>query len=517
MFCFMNMTLANPLEIITLQKAQLAEMSSLYENAQRQIEQLKHQIELLTRRLYGSRSERYEADQFFMDDLLRATQNAAVAEEQPKIEVKATERRKARPHGRTAIPEHLKRVEILLDLPDEKKIDPATGEKLMKLRDEVSEKIAWDPGSWYVKRFVRPLYVKADRQSEAAGVFSTAMPDSPIDKCKADNSVLALVAVKKWADHLPVYRQLEIFRREGIKIASSTLESWSIDPLLACEPLYEALKKSVLSAPVVATDDTPVNMQVPGLGKTRSARFWVYVAGAGPPQRFFDFSEDRRKEHPAAILEYYRGFLQADAYGGYDELFKLNRYIIEVGCWAHARRKFDEAKTSAPEESTEMLGRIRLLYDIERKIKDATPDEKLAVRQAESSILLAALFQRAAEMTRNALPSSPLGKALTYALNQREALLCYVTDGRLRIDNNLAENAIRPLALGRKNWLFAGSARGGKACAIALSLIQSARALDINCYDYMLDVYNRIMSHPVSKLDELLPANWKAARLKDNG
>ncbi len=257
-----------------------------------------------------------------------------------------------------------------------------------------------------------------------------------------------------------------------------------------------------------------LDLQVAGRGKTKEARLWVYLGAVGPPLRFFDFTTDRCKERPADILETYKGWLHVDAYGGYDGIFKNNPDIIEVGCWAHARRKFDEAKGSAPLLATEMLGRIQLLYQIERRIKDATVDERLAVRQRESVPLLTGIFERVQEMAGKALPSSPLGKALTYAQNQQQALLCYTSDGRLCIDNNPAENAIRPLAIGRKNWLFAGSERGGKACAIAMSLIHSAKALDINCYDYLRDVYKRIMSHPVNRLHELLPDEWKAARAK---
>jgi len=492
--------------------AQLHEMTELYGQSRERIAQLEDQISRLQRRLFGVRSERYEANQFVMDLILKAGESASPAAVEPVVDVKATQRRKAKPHGRTEIPAHLEREDILLDLAQEQKVD-AEGFPLVKLRDEISEKIAWRPGCWHVKRYIRPVYVPADRQSDA-GVVCMPMPDSPIEKCKADNSVLALVAIHKWADHLPVYRQREIFMREGLEIASSTLDAWAIEPILACQRLYEALKQKVLSCPVVHTDDSPVDLQVPGRGKTKEGRLWVYLAGVGTPLRFFDFSSDRCKERPAGILENFEGFLQADAYGGYDHIFNNNPSIIEVGCWAHARRKFDEAKGSAPLQSCEMLGHIRLFYDIERRIKDAPEEERLATRQLESAPLLDSFFKRVDEMLSSALPSQPLGKALTYAFRQKKALMRYITDGRLCIDNNPAENAIRPLAIGRKNWLFAGSERGGKACAIAMSLIHSAKAVGINCHEYLTDVYSRIMSYPVNRLHELLPDEWKAARDK---
>jgi len=509
----MEMSLQQALEINARQQAQLAEMADLYAQAQQQIVHLEHRLADLMRRLFGSRSERYEPNQFVMDDILKAGEKAAEEPvSAPVIAVKATERRKATPHGRSEIPEHYEREDIVLDIPEEQKLD-AQGSALVQLREEISEKVAWRPGCWFVMRYIRPVYVEADRQGDG-GVLVAPMPDSPIDKCKADNSVLALVAVKKWCDHLPVYRQQQIFLREGFKVATTTLDAWAIEPILACEKLYEALKAKVLGTGIVHSDDSPVALQVAGRGNTKQARLWVYLAAVGPPLRFFDFSTDRCKERPARILDDFEGFLHVDAYGGYDSIFNRCPGIIEVGCWAHARRKFDEAKGSAPLPATEMLGRIQLLYKIERRLKDAIAEERLAIRQSESVLILDDLFARVREMAATALPSSPLGKALTYAINQQQALRRYTTDGRLSIDNNPAENAIRPLAIGRKNWLFAGSERGGKACAIAMSLIHSAKALDINCYDYLHDVYKRIMSHPVNRLHELLPDEWKAAREK---
>jgi len=340
------------------------------------------------------------------------------------------------------------------------------------------------------------------------------MPDSPIEKCKADTSVLAMVAVKKFVDHLPLYRQRDIFLREGIDVASSTLNAWAIEPILACEPLYQAFRAEVLARPVIFTDDSPVDMLQEGLGRTKEARMWVYVGGCGPPYRYFDFTEDRRKERPAQILSGYAGYVHADAYSGYDHLFANSDQIIEVGCWAHARRKWDEALSSARLPCTDILLRIRSLYKVEAAIRGEKPDLRMEVRQAESVPLLDKLYERLDEIgaERVVLPSSLLAKAMGYAINQRVALYRYTTDGRLEIDNNTAENAIRPHAVGRKNYLFVGSPRGGKACAMAMTFLQSAKAVGANSYEYLHDVYNRIMGHPVNRLHELLPAAWMHAR-----
>ncbi len=507
------MTIEQAIGELKFKDQQIEELVRQTEEQDRKMEQLRQQIELLQRRLYGPRSEKYHPDQLFLDSLLEDSQSHE-PEDEPTVPVKPTVRRKARPHGRMKIPEHIERIDEVLDLPEEQKIDPETGEALVKLRDEVSEKLAWKSGQWYVRRFIRPVYVHPDRQSEKAGVYVQPMPDSPVEKCKADTSVLAMVAVKKYVDHLPLYRQREIFAREGIDVASSTLNAWAIEPILACEPLYEALKADVLGRAVIFTDDSPVGMLQEGLGRTKKARMWVYLGGCGAPHRFYDFTVDRRKERPGRILAGYAGFVHADAYSGYDHLFANNENIIEVGCWAHARRKWDEALSSARKPCTEILLRIRALYKIEAGVRGESADLRLEVRQAQSVPLLEKLYDRLMEIRteRVILPTSLLAKAMGYALNQRDALCRYTTDGRLEIDNNFAENAIRPLALGRKNWMFTGSPRGGKACAIALSLLQSAKACGVNPYDYLHDIYDRIMSYPVSRLHELLPATWEKVR-----
>ena len=508
------MTVEQAIAELKFKDEQIAELARQTETLDRTVGELRQQIALLQRRLYGPRSEKYHPDQLFLGGVMQESESDSPAEAPPTVPVKASVRRKARPHGRLKIPEHIERVDEVLDLPEEQKRDPQTGEALVRLREETSEKLAWKPGQWYVRRFIRPVYVHPDRQNENAGVYVQPMPDSPIEKCKADTSLLAMVAVKKFVDHLPLYRQRDIFLREGIDVPPSTLNAWAIEPILACESLYKVFLDDILARPVIFTDDTPVNMLQEGRGRTKQARIWVYVGGCGPPYRYFDFTEDRCKERPAQILSKYAGFVQADAYAGYDHLFASSDRIIEVGCWAHARRKWDEALASARLPCTEIVSRIRALYKVEATIRKEEPQRRLEVRQAESIPLLNKLYERIAEIAaeRIILPSSLLAKAVGYANNQRLALYRYTTDGRLEIDNNTAENAARPHAVGRKNYLFVGSPRGGRACAMAMTFLQSAKAVGANPYDYIHDVYNRIMSHPVSRLHELLPAAWLQTR-----
>ena len=265
----------------------------------------------------------------------------------------------------------------------------------------------------------------------------------------------------------------------------------------------------MLESDVLFTDDSIIPLQVKGNGRVKKARLWAYVrGGSDPPLTVYDFSHDRSKQRPLDFLEGFKGYVHADAYSGYDELFRRD-HIIEVGCWVHARRKFDEATSSRPKEATEILARIAKLYRVEAECAEMTPAERSKHREQCSRSVLDDIFQRLDEMKKVSLPSEPLRKAIDYALNQRQALYRYLEDGRLKPDNNLAENAIRPLALGRKNWLLAASDRGALATALYLGLIQSCKASGINPWEYFNDMLRRIMSHPITRLRELLPDQWK--------
>ena len=268
---------------------------------------------------------------------------------------------------------------------------------------------------------------------------------------------------------------------------------------------------------ILFTDDSIIPLQVKGNGRVKKARIWVYVRGGpGPPLCVYDFSRDRSKKRPLNFLGDYQGYIHADAYGGYDELFHKDG-VIEVGCWVHARRKFDEAASSRPQEATEIMARIAQLYKLEAECAEMKPEDRARKRQQHAGPILDGIFARIEELKPAILPSEPLRKAMDYALNQREALCRYLDDGRLKPDNNTAENAIRPLALGRKNWMFAGSERGARATALFLGLIQSCKACDVNPWEYFNDMLRRIMSHPVNHLRELLPDQWQPLPKDDPG
>ncbi|HBB18206.1 MAG TPA: IS66 family transposase [Syntrophus sp. (in: bacteria)] len=511
------------LEITAQKDAQIGELTRKLESTQRQLTTLQHQMEQMLRRLYGRKSEQLNPNQMMLDSIILESleQNAPqmpLAADVPIQPEVVKPRKVSQHHGRVPIPEHLERVEIILDIPEEQKVCPETGEPLKVISVEVSEKLEYRPGTLIVNVYKRPQYALPERTDSFGGVIAAPMPDHPIAKCKADVGLLAHLIVSKFADHLPLYRQDGIFEREGVTIPRATQTSWLMQVYESIKPLEETFRRAIFESDVVFTDDAPVPLQVKGNGKLKKARLWVYVrGGTGPPFVAYDFSIDRSKRRPLDYLNDYKGYAHADAYSGYDELFRKEE-IIEVGCWAHARRKFDEAATSRPKEATDVLARIaRLYHEVETPCADMTPEGRCLFRQEHAAPLLAGIFEKIEELRRQTTPSEPLRKAIDYALNQRKALCRYLEDGRLRPDNNLAENAMRPVALGRKNWLFVGSERGGRAAALFMSLVKSCKDCEINPWEYLDDMLRRIMSHPVNRLRELLPDQWKPLPKDESG
>jgi hypothetical protein len=344
--------------------------------------------------------------------------------------------------------------------------------------------------------------------------------------------LLSYVIVSKYGDHLPLHRLEKILKRHRIDIARSTMCDWMRQAAAALGPLHDLMVRQVLASKVIHTDDTPVNVQDRRRTKTRTGRFWVYLGDASHPQTVFDYTPSRKRDGPMAFLEGWgkdgRRFLQADAFGGYDGIYagEAGGAVTEVACWAHARRKFYDARHSDHRRSAQALAQIRLLYDVEAdastQFEAQEPDAEAARPLAD--IRLELRRQRSAPRLAEfkawleglqaiaggpVLPKSPMGQAITYALNQWEALCVYTTDGDLAIDNNAAERALRRIAIGRKNWLFAGSDAGGRTAAILFSLIATCQRHDVEPVAYLKDVLTRIAAHPANQLAELLPNRWK--------
>jgi transposase len=511
--------------LIAQKDAHIEQLTAKLESTQRQLTTLQHQMEQMIRRLYGRKSEQLNPNQMMFDSIvIEAIEQNQGDHPSGTVDIQGESPRAVKTrnpslhHGRVPIPEHLERVEILLDIPEEQKLCPETGEPLKVITVEISEKLEYRPGKLIVNVYKRPQYALPERADDFASVIAAAMPEHPIAKCKGDVGLIAHLIVSKYADHLPLYRQDSIFEREGVTIPRSTQSSWLMQVYESIKPMEEIFRRAIFERDVLFTDDTPIPLQVKGNGKLKKARLWVYVrGGTGPPLTAFNFSVDRSKSRPLDYLKDYQGYIHADAYSGYDELFKKEG-IVEVGCWAHARRKFDEAASSRPKEATDILSRIaRLYHEVETPCRDMTPEERQRFRQEHATPILDSIFEKLDELRRQTSPSEPLRKAIDYALNQRKALCRYLEDGRLRPDNNLAENAIRPVAIGRKNWLFVGSEKGGKAAALFMSLVNSCKDCGINPWEYFDDILRRIMNHPITRLRELLPDQWKPLPKDERG
>ena len=424
---------------LTAQKdAQIGELSRKIESLQRQLTTLQHQMEQMLRRLYGRKSEKINPNQLMFDSIVIESLEQTGKEQQPETqveqEVQVKARKASRHHGRVPIPEHLERVEIILDIPEDQKICPETGKPLKVVNIEVSEKLEYRPGKLIVNVYKRPQYASTDESESSAGILSAPMPDHPVARCKADVGLIAHLIVSKFADHLPLYRQDGIFEREGVKIPRATQASWLMQTYESISGLEKTFRQAVIGeGAILFTDDTPIPLQVKGNGKLKKARLWVYLrGGTDPPLVAYDFSLDRSKRRPIDYLEGYRGYVHADAYSGYDELFRKEG-IIEVGCWAHARRKFDEAASSRPREATDILARIaRLYHEVETPCAHVAPEERRRRRQEHAAPILAGIFEKLEELRQQTIPSEPLRKAVDYALNQRQALCRYLEDGRLR-------------------------------------------------------------------------------------
>lgn len=393
---------------------------------------------------------------------------------------------------------------------------PHCGGQLRTLGEDISETLDYVPGYFKVCRHVRPKLVCR----ACSHIEQMPAPSRPITRGMADAGLLAQVVVAKYADHTPLYRQEQIYRRAGVQLERATLAAWVRESSRLLEPLSDALGRYVRQAQKVHTDDTPVPVLDPGRGKTRTGRLWTYVRDDRPagsrarPAVWYQYSPDRKSERPQKHLQGFSGILQADAYSGYSALYRDGQ-IVEAGCWAHARRKFYDLFKHEPSPiSQEALARIASLYAIERDIRGCEVALRQSVRQRQAAPLLASLKVWLEQVLMTVSVKSELAKAIKYTLGHWVALTRYCDDGRIEIDNNTAERSIRPLVLGRRNYLFAGSDGGGRSAAVIYSLISTARLNDVEPLAYLRAVLERIADHPINQIDELLP--WRLDLQNEN-
>lgn len=472
------------------------------------VEHLQIQIAALRRQMFGRKSEKLETEvgqlELKLEELLLDNgEEPPLAK--PVVQDRPSRARKPLPTGlpRDTV-EHLPSGD---DCPD-------CGGILKRIGEDVAEQLEYVPQSWRVIRHVRPKYSCACCQA----LVQASAPSRPIARGLAGPGLLAHVIVGKYADHLPLYRQSQIYARDGLDLDRSTLSEWVGGVTRLLRPLVEALHRYVMAGPSVHADDTPVPMLAPGKGKTVTGRLWVYVrdersaGSAHAAALWMAFTPDRRGEHPQQHLSEFKGLIHADAFAGYDALYGPVRR--QAACWAHARRKFYELTKSHPSPAAgEAVRRIAALYAIEDQIRGQPPEQRLQVRTEHSKPLLEGMRTWFDTLMPTLSGKSALAGAIRYALNRWDALNTFVQDGRAEIDNNAAERALRAVALGRKNFLFAGSESGGERAAAMYSLIGTAKLNGIEPEAYLREVLTRIADHPVNRIDDLLPWNIAAGTL----
>lgn len=498
-----------PDDVATLKAMLLAERAV----HRAELEKLRLTIARLRHDQFGQSSERRALLEQLELQLFELEEDQAQAETKAEIaapqgvKVQSFERRKP---ARRPLPDHLPRERIVYPVPA---ACPCCGGTLHKLGEDVTESLELVPRQWKVIQHVREKY--SCRSCEQ--ITQPPAPSHPIARGRAGPALLAHVLFGKYGLHLPLTRQSATFAREGIELDVSTLADWVGASAATLMPLVEAIGTHVFAAERLHVDDTTV--PVLDVGKTRTGRLWVYVrddrpfAGPAPPAAMYFYSPDRGRAHPEAHLAGWQGLMQADAYSGFNRLYEPGRQpgpIVEVACWAHARRYFfDLARLNKAPIGIEAVARIDALFAIEREINGASPADRHRVRQERSKPLVEALGQWLREQHTRVSPNGKTAKAIAYSLNAWPALGRFLEDGRLCMSNNAAERAMRPIATGRRNWTFAGSDEGGRRAAAIYTLIETAKLNDVDPLAWLADMLARLQDHPAKRIDDLLPWYWR--------
>ncbi|PHZ86749.1 IS66 family transposase [Paremcibacter congregatus] len=471
------------------------------------IEKLKHQLSGLRRQNFGASSE--ALDQL---ELVLECEEIAAAADQPRETENLPETRRLQPK-RKPLPDHLPRDEQIIspELATGGACDGCGG-KLKTLGEDITEELEYIPGRFRVSRFVRPKLAC----SCCDKIHQAPLPSRPIHRGRPGPGLLAHILVSKYADHLPLYRQSQIFAREKVEIDRSTLAGWVGASATLLEPLAEAIGRRVKKGQAIFADDTTVQVQAPKTGKTKTGRFWAYVrderpygnpgAGDTSPAVYYRYTPSREGKWPAEHLADYEGWMHADGYTGFNKLYDKGK-VTEMACMAHVRRKFfDIHKSSGPDIAAEALKRIAELYKVEEFARGKPPKDRREIRQARAKVIFEDL-EIWLQTQLNACKSgkSALAGAIRYALSRMKRMTPYLEHGFLELDNNTAERSIRPIAVGRKNYLFMGSDRGGKSAAIAYTLIETAKLNGVDPKAWLTDVLSRIADHKINRIEELLP------------
>jgi transposase len=526
----------------------------------RELDGVQFRLDQLLRRLYGPRNERLRPDQ---PSLFEEPADAEPANEPAPAEESADngQPRRRKGHGRRRLPADLVREPVIHDVSEAEKICPCCQKPRVRIGEEVSEQLDYRPAKLFVLQHVRlkyacpdclatacaaapiteetataPAPAAATPAAEVAGeptvpttptvnpwslIVTASKPAQPIDKGLPGPGLLAYVVTSKYVDHLPLYRQVGVLARHGVELSRSTLCDWMAAAAGVLSPLYALMLKQVLQSRVIHTDETRLPVQERGQERTKSGRLWVYLGDRAHPHTVYDYRPDKSRDGPGTILAKYQGFVQADAANVFDGIY-LPGSITEVGCWAHARRYFFEARTSDAARSAEALARIRGFYAIEDEAAQEIARNELAgdaadalrrrLRQEKTLSLLQTFAHWLEEQAKVVLPKSPMGQAIAYAQRHWQALIRFTEHGFLEIDNNAAERALRAIAIGRKNYLFVGSDQGGKTAAVLYTLTQTCKRHGIDPFAYLQDVLSRLPGLGAEHLEALLPHRWAAAQ-----
>lgn len=498
------------------QSVMLAKQSAMLEEQNEKIASLQNQLEWCKRQIFGQKSERLTDLPGDVPELPGFEMPETIEPKVETVKVPGHDRRKKNRKGSCTveIPDDMERVEVLIDVPEEERT-LSDGTPLVRIGEDRSEKLAFRPGEYYVKEFIRPKY--ACPSDSKLGVVQEPMPSSIVEGSKFDTSFMAHLIEEKFAFHMPLYRICEKLAGRDIRVTRQVLSQMVKTCGQRVLPLFDLMIERTLEQGVIFTDDTPIKLQ--RKNKCKEARMWIYIGGLpnAPPYHVYQFTTDRSHRHPTKFLENFKGKLHADAFAAYEKLDKFEG-VFWAACWAHARRKFENALTgSSDDPSLWVMQQMRYLFLFERVAWNRSPEERLRIRDEHERPIVNEIFKRFGKELKSGtlLPKSKLADAIGYMQTRRDNFELYLNDADLRMDNNAAERGLRKLTIGRKNWMFVGSEKAGNSMAALLSLVQTCRAMGITPHVYLEDLFNRLLDHPASRLEELLPDQWQKNRRGD--
>jgi transposase len=476
---------------------------------------LKQQLAYLKRMVFGQKRERFvpsvPEEQMALEDLFETTGTKVPGFAESKETITYDRRKPQKGHGRNPIPEDLYREKHVLDVPESDKVCSCCGSPKTHIGDDVTEELEYKPAVFFVNQYVRPKY--ACPKCPDTGITTAPMPPRPIDKGVAGPGLLSYILVSKYVDHLPLYRLQQMFMRYNIHVNRSTMAGWIAELCNPLEAIYREMKESLLLSFLIQADETTLKVLDDTVkGKCVLGYLWPYVGDE--KLAVFEFRDSRSHEGPTDFLSAFTDrYLLSDGYAGYNDVVKKQQ-LTHLMCWAHARRKFFEAKDLAPDFVATVLEHIKELYKVELEATEGKLDytARCELRKQKSVPMLERIKSLLENPGKVVLPKNKIAEAIAYTLNHWTHLTRFLEDGRLPIDNNLCENTIRPVALGRKNWLFAGSIDGAKRMAIIYSLVATCKLNSINPYEYFLDILPKAASYPNKNISDLTPINWKMSK-----